>query len=464
MTPDDDVAVLCAESGFSLLEVVIAMVILMTLLVSVSSLLATTFKVGANSRYRQAATEIATSNLDYQVQTGSDTLVGQVGDTALPTVTSAGQSYVIEMEISPYTSSNASACANPNGGLAMLKITVWVTWADVKSGTTWWVSGATGSTGLLVSETTLLSLPSTAFNGNDGSILIDVTGTNGSSDGSQGVAIKVTSGSTSYTDITTSSGCVLFANLTPGTWTVSGSETGYIDATNDWNTSTNSSTPLSGSVVVVAGNVNSLTYTYDQGATVTPSYSAPSDGGLLTPNPSGIASMPLTFYTSYGSSYPSTGVILPSPSSVFPANTSPSYYVVAGSCGIESAPDGDNITGAQTDGQAINVTPGGTAAPAFSLTPVKLVVTHGGTPVANATVTATSTDGNCASGDLAMPTLGLGTTCNPTGSTYPCTYQLAAHRVPRRHARPGIVFVYGSPTSMSIASSSGPTTPTSTYG
>ena len=59
------------EAGFSLLEVIIALAILMTLLISVSSLLVTSFKVGANSRYRQAATEIATSNLDYQVQVGS---------------------------------------------------------------------------------------------------------------------------------------------------------------------------------------------------------------------------------------------------------------------------------------------------------------------------------------------------------------------------------------------------------
>jgi hypothetical protein len=34
-----------------------------------------------------------------------------------------------------------------------------------------------------------------------------------------------------------------------------------------------------------------------------------------------------------------------------------------------------------------------------------------------------------------MPTLGLGATCNPTGSSYPCTYQLAAHRI--RHSPRG---------------------------
>jgi hypothetical protein len=52
--------------------------------------------------------------------------------------------------------------------------------------------------------------------------------------------------------------------------------------------------------------------------------------------------MPLTFYTSYGTAFPSTGVVMASPASVFPSNTTPSYDVVAGSCGIESSPAGNN--------------------------------------------------------------------------------------------------------------------------
>jgi hypothetical protein len=453
------------EAGFSLLEVIIALAILMTLLISVSSLLVTSFKVGANSRYRQAATEIATSNLDYQVQVGSTTLVGEVGDTALPTITEAGQQYISEMEISPYTSSNANACANPNGGLAMLKITVWVTWANVTSGTTWWVTSSPSYTGSQVEETTLLALPSTAFNGNDGSVLVDITGTSGSADGIQGVTVTASYGGTTYTAVTSSSGCALFANLSAHTWTIGATKTGYIDDLDDWSSSTNSATPLSASAPVVAGNVYSVNFTYDQEATVTPTYSVAPYGGVQGSTPTGVSNLPLTFYTSYGTAFPSTGVVMAAPASVFPSNTTPSYYVVAGSCGIESAPDGNNITGAQTDGQAITVAPGGQAAPAFALTPVELVITHGGTPVANATVTATSTDSNCATGSLAMPTLGLGTTCNPTGSLYPCTYQLAAHRV--RHSRvkgrASAVLVFNCTSNCSTSTSLSATT-SATYG
>jgi Tfp pilus assembly protein PilV len=420
------------EAGFSILEVAIALVILLTVLVSVSSLLVTAFKVGANSRYRQVATEVATSTLDSEVQTGSTALVAHVGDSALSTVTSSGQQYIQELEVSPYTP-GSSACASPGTGSAMLKITVWVTWANVTSGTTWWISGSSGSTGMLVEETTLLALPTTAFNANDGTLLVDVT--NAAGNGVQGITVTATSGSTTLSAVTTGSGCALFANVTPASnWVITGTKAGYIDSLDDWSTSTNSASPVtSPTETVVSGNVLTVALTYDQEATVSPTYSVPAVNGVQPSTPSGITAMPVTFYTSYSSLSPPNGYVAASPGLVFPFTSTPSYYVVAGSCGAESSPAGANVTGAQTDGQPVTLTPGCTAAPAFALTPVEVVVTHNGTPVANASVSAAvkNTDSNCSTGTLAMPTLGLGTTCNPTGSLYPCTYQLAAHRVRR---------------------------------
>jgi hypothetical protein len=426
------------ESGFSILEVVISLVVLMTVLVAVSSLLVTSFKVGANSRYRQVATGIATSKLDYQVQVGASTLVGEVGDTALSSVASAGQTYVVEMEISPYTSSNASSCANPNGGLAMLKITVWVTWANVVSGTKWWQSGNSASTGLLVSETTLLALPSTAFNGNDGSILVDITGASGSTDGIAGVTVTATAGSTTYSAVTTSSGCALFANLTPGSWVIAGSLAGYIDNLDDWSTSSNSASPLSSTQTVTAGIVNSVTFTYDKEGTVTPTYSVTLAGA--TPwLPTGISSVPLTFYTSAASTSPPNGYVAASPALVFPFSNgaNPSYHVVAGSCGAESSPAGTTDTGATTDGAAVTVTPGGTSTPVIPLTPLDIVVSHGGTAVSNASISAavSSSDANCGTGAVAMPTLGLGNSCVPGGPVTVPPSSCASVASYRRHAR-----------------------------
>jgi hypothetical protein len=331
-------------------------------------------------------------------------------------VSSAGQTYIVEMAISPYTSSNASACANPNGGLAMLKITIWVTWANAVSGTKWYETGNAASTGLLVSETTLLSLPSTAFNGNDGSILVDVSGAGGSTDGTEGVTLTATYGSTTYTAVTTASGCALFANLTPHTWTISGSETGYIDNLNDWSTSTNSASPLSTTVSVVAGTVSTANFIYDQEGTVTPTYSVTLAGA--TPwLPTGLSGVPLTFYTSANSATPPNGYVAASPALVYPYANSPSYHVVAGSCGVESSPAGTTDAGATTDGAAVTLTPGGQATPVIPLVPFSIVVSHGGAAVSNASISASvsSSDANCGTGTLAMPALGLGNSCVPGG-------------------------------------------------
>jgi hypothetical protein len=426
------------DAGFSILEVAISLVILRTVLVSVSSLMVTEFKVGADSRYRQVATEIATGTLDNEVQTGASALLGKVGDSTLANVTSAGQTYVGELEVSPYTPGSA-ACASPGTGLAMLKITVWETWANVTPGTTWWVPGTANSTGLVVEETTLLALPPTAFASSQGSLLVDVTGATGN--GVQGVTVTVTptAGGSSQTAITTLSGCALFANLTTGNWTVGASKTGYIDNLDDWSSSTNGATTPSFNEVVQADSVATVPVIYDQEATVTPSFTV-TQAGASPWLPTNLTAMPLTFYTSYATSSPPNGYVASSPGRVFPFPSSPSYFVVAGSCGVESAPDGASLAGATTDGQPVTLTSGSQATVSFPLSPVHLVVDHGGTTVASgATVSAAvaSSDTNCGTGTLAMPTLGLGTTCVPGVA---CASEVAyrvEHRPHGSHGRPG---------------------------
>ena len=415
------------EEGFSILEVLISLTILLTVLVSVSSLMVTSFKVGANSRFRQVATEIATSTLDAQVQTGATTLLGEVGDKGLPTVTSAGQNYLEELEVTPYQPGSAG-CQSPQGnGEAMLKVTVWVTWADELSGSTWWIAGSSSTTGLVVEETTLLAVPSTDLNPSAGTLLVTVD--NATGDGVQGVSITATNGSATLTATTTTSGCALFTNIAPGdNWTVTGSESGYIDNYDHWSTATNSAATLTSGttpVDVLAATTTTEAWNYDQ-STVTPAYSV-TLAGQSPWLPTNLNSLPLTFYSSY---FPSgvTSYEAVSPALAYPyySTTNPSYYVVAGTCGIESAPDGANLSGATTDGQPVTLTSGGRASPVFPLTPLDLVITDGGNAVSNASATASvsSTDANCGTGTLAMPTLGLGTSCVPNEGCI----QGAAHR------------------------------------
>ena len=67
------------ESGFGLIETVLALVLLLGALVATSSLMATGLKVGGNSRLKEVATDITSSVLDCSVQQGGTALLSEMG-------------------------------------------------------------------------------------------------------------------------------------------------------------------------------------------------------------------------------------------------------------------------------------------------------------------------------------------------------------------------------------------------
>jgi type II secretory pathway pseudopilin PulG len=403
------------EAGFSLLEVVIAITILMTVLVAVSSMLATSFKVGANSRYEQEATQIASATLDSQLANGATALLAEPGDTDLPNVLSAGQTYVLEMEIAPYDPGTLGCVSPASDPGAMLKVTVWATWANVSQNNNWWVKGTTGSTGLLVEETSLLAVPAASVNSTLGSILVNVQ--NAADTGVADLSVTATpSSGAAQTAVTTQGGCVLFANISASaTWTITFVNlSGYITEQESLLPTTGAT--ADGPLSITADATTTVSFDpsdnpsdgYDKAATVTPTYSVPMADGVHPILPSNISSMPLSFYSAVLTSSP---YVSASPAQVFPIASTPSYSVVSGSCGAESAPDGGTV-----DGTAVSLSPGGNASPAISLVPVQIFVNSAGTFVP-AVVTAkasnaagTGTDTNCpTSGSTVMPTLNLGT-------------------------------------------------------
>ncbi|HUI03541.1 MAG TPA: Ig-like domain-containing protein [Acidimicrobiales bacterium] len=442
------------EAGFSIAEVAIAVVILLTVLVSVATLMGTIFKVGAISRFKQEATEIASSTLDAQVATGATTLLGEVGFTSLPSVTSSGQTYLLEMEVSPYNPATAGCVSPASDPGAMLKVSVWATWTDQTSGSTWWKSGSSSYTQQQVEETSLVAVPSSLINPLLGSILVTVENASGA--GVSGLTVTATpSSGTALTATTTDGGCALFSNITATsngspTWTVSFSPiSGYITEQEL------SSLPSQSNLSVTAGATTSLSFVptvspydaYDQAATVTPVYSVPVTNGLHPALPTNISSMPLSFYNSYLTVNP---YVSASPASVFPMPTSPSYYVVSGSCGSDSAPDGGT-----TDGQAVTVAAGGTASPGISLVPLTIYVNYNNSLVSAAGLTAsasnaagTGADSSCpTSGTGVMPTLQLGSTTATWTAYHP-------HKPARHVAR--LVFSCSSNCSTTTVVSSSP--------
>ncbi len=405
------------ETGFSILEVIIATAVLMTVLVSVSSLLGTIFKVGANSRFEQEATEIASSTLDTQVASGATTLLGETGDTSLPTVTSNNQQYLLEMEVAPFDPSNSQCQSPASDPGAMLKVTIWSTWTNQSASSTWWIAGSSSATGLLVEETSLVAVPADVVSSSLGSILVTIQGASGQAISDLQVTATPSTG-TAQTVTTTAGGCALFDNVTPTsngtpTWTVSfGTVSGYV--TEQEQTSIPSQTGLS----VTAGATTSLYFetstspydAYDKEGTVTPVYAVPQVNGFHPILPSDIYTTPLSFYSTNLTVDP---YVSASPAQVFPMPGTPSYDVVAGTCGTDSAPGGGTVAGT-----AVTVAAGASASPTINLVPVQIYVNYGGSLVSTASVTAsmsnsagTGADSNCpTTGVGVMPTLQLGST------------------------------------------------------
>ncbi len=179
----------------ALLEVLLAVVLLMGVMVATTSLVVSAVRVGVSSRMRVLATDIASGQLDCAAASLNVTTfptpapcnepaslineMGLSGDgtaAAIASVSEAGFTFTIEQQVNP----GNSACAAP-AGLAPpeLQITDWVTWVSgVTYASSWWEPGtATNAslTGRYVEESTLVAVPASALNQNDGSLLVNVT-------------------------------------------------------------------------------------------------------------------------------------------------------------------------------------------------------------------------------------------------------------------------------------------------
>jgi len=402
------------DAGFSLIEVVIALVVLLSATVATASLVSTSVKVNSNSRYKQVATDIASSVLDCAVQQGGAQLLtdlqttGQWGTPPAPcggaSVREGGVTYSLEQEIG----AGAGGCSAPQAGVPNeLVVTEFVTWGNGASGS-WWTS----SSGKVVQETSYAAVPGAALNSSLGNILVQVT--DDAANGQANVYVVATFNGTppaTENSTTTTNGCVLFPNVATGSWTITATRGGSLDP--------NMNTTATWTGNVPAGLTTAAPIKLSQEATITPNYTLTA-GNLPTNNANGnslASSLPLSLYNSKLTTNP---YVTSPPAEVYPyTSSSPSYTVVPGSCGTDSAPDGY-----ATDGQPVNVSDTGalnSQTVTVPLTPVAVVADSGGASVAGATVTAqvssatgTVPDPACSNSNP-MPTLNLGTTC--TGGT-----------------------------------------------
>jgi prepilin-type N-terminal cleavage/methylation domain-containing protein len=231
------------ERGFTMIEVLAAILIFGILIGGIASMQSTTLNLIRNNRHRAVAANLASEEMDNVRSTAFENLsIGQV--VKARTVDSVEYTVTRESEWIPRDAS-AGACDAPSGSdPAYLRINVSVTW-PVMTGTE------------PVDAHTIITPPVGTYDEDTGHVAVRVLDR-----GAQpvaGVQISLT-GAESSSQFTSSDGCVFFAFLTPGAYTATASATGYVS---DQGVATPAQ-PVS----VVQGAISSLLFAYDRAATL----------------------------------------------------------------------------------------------------------------------------------------------------------------------------------------------------
>lgn len=354
------------ERGFTMIEVLAAILIFGVLITGIASMQSTTLNLIRNNRHRAVAANLASEEMDTVRSTQFASLpVGQ----SVSTRTVDGISYTVTRE-SEWIPNNASAgaCdAPPGSSPAYLRVNVAVTW-PVMSGVE------------PVQANTIVTPPVGTYDENTGHLGVKVLDRDGQPIGGIPVAIA---GPQAQSQSTSSDGCVFFAFLPPGSYTATVSETGYVS-------DQGVAAPAQG-VAVVQGAIASLLFLYDRAATLDLTLLG-KDAGHAAP-----AGVPVVLFNTS---------ILPSGTLLNAGSGSPrvisglfpyaaGFSVWAGSCADADPAFHDG--GARPD--PIAVEPGTTTAGPVLMYDVFVTVTVGGLPSSGRTVTAVhAADAGCPAG------------------------------------------------------------------
>jgi len=369
------------ESGFTILELVLAVSVFALFTVGFAETVNTGIGLARTNRNRDVAANLASQEMD---------LVRSSSFTSLPlgllqTPQSVGGiAYTVNRE-SEWVASNASkgACDSAGQTPSLLRVHVTVTWNGMNAVTP------------VVSDT-VLTPPVGAYDPNTGHIAVKVKDRNAAV--SAGDPVFVTGPGVNRTITTTSDGCAFFDHLPVGTYTVALGSAGFVDR--------QSNPSPQQTAGVLAGAVSAVGFDYDRAATLT-----------LTLSPAGAAPLPANLPVSLGNTifvpnglklYAGTGLTR-TITNLFPA--ADGYDTWLGDC-ADADPEGQTSGGgpywpnAQRP-TATETNPGGAAAVTLPVSTVSVTVTQSGTPVVGKAVTAVhASDAGCSAGE----TIALGTT------------------------------------------------------
>jgi prepilin-type N-terminal cleavage/methylation domain-containing protein len=399
------------RDGFTIIEVLVAITILVIALLGAALLFENAIVVSGNTRNRVVAANLGTAAMESVRGMAADP--AQFIDVPLGrTVITNGNlvngiQYTVTQDITlTGQDSTTSSCDNPPGPGSgqVLKVVESVTWPAM---------GGTKP----VTQVSTLAPPVGAYSTSTGSIGVKVSDSTSADEAN--VSVQVT-GPDTQTQQTTSEGCAYFGYLDPGTYTVSIVSGTGVDDQED--------TTPSHLVPLAVGQTVSLPLQYDNPATISATLPSPTNTPGAPPHPSGLSigiantglqpSSQFTFAAAAGDTTTSPAL--------FPYSNG--YVVFAGNC-TDNNPLGKdtsrNLFYPTAPTTPVNVDPYDVAVPATA--PLYTLAVHVQSslgPIANSTPTAAEASypapytAVCTSGigPGAAPTLGL-VTLNATGDS-----------------------------------------------
>ena len=246
------------ERGFTLIEVVIAALVIMLIGAAVATALIATTDFSGNLRLRSRADELAQQDQE-RLMGMSDQELNTLNQIAARTIRLDGATFTITSSAAYLNSSGASSCSGSTPQTAYYRITSAVDWPS--------------NSEAAITEQSVIARPIA------GNLLAEVQDPTGA--GLPGATVSVAAtGQVTQTNVTDSQGCATFSGLANATYTLTFTDPGYVDTTGNASHTASVTVPQSGSLSPV---------TLGQAGTITAKFSTQATNGTVTcPTTSGL--------------------------------------------------------------------------------------------------------------------------------------------------------------------------------
>lgn len=346
-----------SEGGFSLVELIVAAAILIIAVLGIFTALESVGRAGADERARAVAYQLAQEDQSRMRAMKATALLGpnQNGFAQTRTTTVDDTEFTIR-STSRITAdaTGTESCAADSASADYLSINSTVTWPtmDVKP----------------VTIQSIITPNSGSFDPDTGALAISVL--NGQGEGIPGVPVSG-SGPGSFSGVTGETGCIIFANLPRGSYTVTPTASGLVDQDGD------AAGPKPASVL--AGATNTLVLQLDQPGEIEVNFKTRVPG-TTTPQPSTVDTVRafntgMTTGETFGTLNDRVASMTLGP--LFPFGSFDSVY--AGTCD-ENVPDPTSPHSAIAD---VQVSPGTRAGPVTITVPAMDITVRTGTSSTN---------------------------------------------------------------------------------